>query len=205
MRINEISVSVDRALPTFIKEWESFVKNFQTRGSDPTTTDFMNWFTNRFQGTGKTLTIPDISDLQQNTIKQYLRTALSKQIYTQDLWGKYPKKPAQQPQQPQAAATTPTTTAPAATPAATPPATPAATPLGPVAGQEIEMPGTNYKYKYSPSWTDAAGNPAPAAVANVLAQLATGTNLSDINFNDLKQARRSIGLTEAKKLRKKLK
>jgi hypothetical protein len=188
----------------------------------------------RGQGRTVTPNLGAISDLKDSSVSQYLGKALS-YYDTGELWQDDGKQqpsgntsniqnpqagqksqsvqPSKRPQTsstppttpPTSAATTPTTTAPAATPAATPPATPAATPLGPVAGQEIEMPGTNYKYKYSPSWTDAAGNPAPAAVANVLAQLATGTNLSDINFNDLKQARRSIGLTEAKKLRKKLK
>jgi LysM repeat protein len=91
------------------------------------------------------------------------------------------------------------TATPAAAPAAAAATTPAA-PSVPAAGQEIEMPGTNYKYKFTPGWVDAAGKPAPAAVATVLDQLATGKSASDIRAQDLMKARQNLGLTESKKI-----
>lgn len=83
-------------------------------------------------------------------------------------------------------------TAPSMPVAATTPAPSA----GPQAGQEIEMPGTNQKFKYTPNWLDAGGKAAPAAVATVLAQLASGVTPDKISGSDLSAARRSIGLPE---------
>ena len=98
---------------------------------------------------------------------------------------------------PAGAAATPTPTD--ATPAgatATPASAPAA---GPKSGQEMEMPGTTSKFKYSPNWIGADGKPAPEAVSTVLTQLATGTDKADLNTTDLLRARRSLGMQENKK------
>jgi len=79
-------------------------------------------------------------------------------------------------------------------------ATPAsATAAGPKPGQEMEMPGTTSKFKYSPNWIGADGKPAPEAVSTVLTQLATGTDKADLNTTDLLRARRSLGMQENKK------
>lgn len=90
----------------------------------------------------------------------------------------------------------------AAVPAPTKPAVTkpvAAAPAAPTAGQEMEMPGTNQKFKFSPTWIDAQGTPASQSVANVLNQLASGVSQADIAMSDLKAARRSMGLQEQKK------
>lgn len=75
----------------------------------------------------------------------------------------------------------------------------AAAPAAPTAGQEMEMPGTNQKFKFSPTWIDSQGTPASQSVANVLNQLASGVSQADIAMSDLKAARRSMGLQEQKK------
>lgn len=75
----------------------------------------------------------------------------------------------------------------------------AATAAGPKPGQEMEMPGTTSKFKYSPNWIGADSNPAPEAVSTVLTQLATGTDKADLNTTDLLRARRSLGMQENKK------
>jgi hypothetical protein len=69
--------------------------------------------------------------------------------------------------------------------------------------QEIELPGTNYKYKLSPSWLDAAGKPASEAVARVLNQLAAGKTGAEIPVSDLQRARQAVGISEAKKIKRK--
>jgi LysM repeat protein len=92
------------------------------------------------------------------------------------------------------ASKTQATTAPAVASAAAP-----AAPAAPTAGQEIEMPGTNQKFKFSPTWIDSQGTPAAQSVANVLNQLASGVSQADIAMSDLKAARRSMGLQEQKK------
>jgi LysM repeat protein/ribosomal protein L12E/L44/L45/RPP1/RPP2 len=80
-------------------------------------------------------------------------------------------------------------------PAATP--TPAE-PKGPKAGDELQMPGTDLKYKFTPQWLDDQGKPAPDAVVKVLTQLASGVDKSDIEMGDLRAARRSVGLMASK-------
>jgi LysM repeat protein len=72
-------------------------------------------------------------------------------------------------------------------------------PKGPKPGQEIEMPGTNMKYKFSPQWTNDKGEAAPEAVVKVLSQLASGVDKADIAMSDLKAARRSVGLMASKR------
>jgi hypothetical protein len=74
-----------------------------------------------------------------------------------------------------------------------------AAPSQPAASQEIELPGTNYKFKYSPSWLDAAGKPASDAVAKILNQLAAGKTGADLDRNEIRDARRSMGLPESRK------
>ena len=96
--------------------------------------------------------------------------------------------------------TTPATPATPATPTTEPSGKgAAATPAGPKPGQEMEMPGTTSKFKYSPNWIGADGKPAPEAVSTVLTQLATGTDKADLNTADLLRARRSLGMQENKK------
>lgn len=71
-------------------------------------------------------------------------------------------------------------------------------PTGPQSGQEIEMPGTSNKYKYTPQWLDNQGKPAPEAVAKVLSQLSSGTSAADLPLDDIRNARRAVGLTASK-------
>ena len=99
-------------------------------------------------------------------------------------------------QQTPASPTSPTVSvrAPAAVPPKSTPLPTSAT--EPKAGQEIEMPGTNQKFKYTPNWLDASGKAAPEAVATILSQLASGTPADKISGSDLSAARRSIGLPE---------
>jgi hypothetical protein len=66
-------------------------------------------------------------------------------------------------------------------------------------GQEVEFPGTNYKFKYAPSWMDAAGKPASEAAAKILNQLAAGKTGADLDRNEIRDARRSMGLPESRK------
>jgi LysM repeat protein len=73
-----------------------------------------------------------------------------------------------------------------------------AAPKGPQPGQEIEMPGTNTKYKFTPQWLDDQGKPAPEAVVKVLSQLASGINKADLPLDDIRNARRSVGLVASK-------
>jgi hypothetical protein len=63
------------------------------------------------------------------------------------------------------------------------------------------MPGTNLKYKFTPQWVDSQGTAAPAAVAKVLNQLASGVGKADIAMSDLTAARRAVGLMASKKNR----
>jgi len=65
---------------------------------------------------------------------------------------------------------------------------------GPLPGQEIEMPGTNLKFKYDADWKDSSGNPADPAIQNVLQQLASGVDKASIPRADLNAARRTLGL-----------
>jgi hypothetical protein len=65
---------------------------------------------------------------------------------------------------------------------------------GPLPGQEIEMPGTNLKFKYDADWKDSSGNPADPAIQKVLQQLASGVDKASIPRADLNAARRSLGL-----------
>lgn len=69
--------------------------------------------------------------------------------------------------------------------------TPAATKsTGPTVGQEIELPGTNFKFKYNPQWVTDDGRIASDASAKVLNQLASGTSKADIDSRDLVALRR---------------
>ena len=76
----------------------------------------------------------------------------------------------------------------------TPPAAPSPTSSGPVPGQEIEMPGTNLKFKYDADWKDSSGNAADPAIQKVLQQLAIGVDKASIPRADLNAARRTLGL-----------
>lgn len=73
-----------------------------------------------------------------------------------------------------------------------------AEPKGPKAGDEMQMPGTDLKYKFTPQWLDDQGKPAPEAVVKVLMQLSSGVDKADIEMNDLRAARRSVGLMASK-------
>jgi hypothetical protein len=86
---------------------------------------------------------------------------------------------------------TPRSSAPAAN---NPPPTQLQASTAPVPGQEIEMPGTNLKFKYDADWKDSAGNPADPAIQKVLQQLASGVDKASIPRADLNAARRSLGL-----------
>jgi hypothetical protein len=89
------------------------------------------------------------------------------------------------------APTPPRSSAPAAN---NPPPTQPQASTAPVPGQEIEMPGTNLKFKYDADWKDSAGNPADPAIQKVLQQLASGVDKASIPRADLNAARRSLGL-----------
>lgn len=114
----------------------------------------------------------------------------------------------------QAAATAPnqmqqqagSNTAPASTAATS---APVAAPSALKAGTEIEMPGTNIKFKYSPQWVTADGKPASSASEKVLNQLASGVSKADVPAGDLIAARRNLyqnavgmGAYESKKRKK---
>lgn len=71
-------------------------------------------------------------------------------------------------------------------------------PKGPKAGDEMQMPGTDLKYKYAPQWLDSNGKPAPEAVVKVLMQISSGVDKADIEMGDLRAARRSVGLMASK-------
>jgi hypothetical protein len=58
------------------------------------------------------------------------------------------------------------------------------------AGTEIELPGTNLKFRYSPQWITADGKIASDSSAKVLNQIASGVNRADISMRDLTDARR---------------
>ena len=94
---------------------------------------------------------------------------------------------------PQAQSTPAAAPTPAPQAQSTPPS-PTPTSTGPVPGQEIEMPGTNLKFKYDADWKDSSGNAADPAIQKVLQQLASGVDKASIPRADLNSARRTLGL-----------
>jgi hypothetical protein len=200
MRIFELS-SFEIRTNSMMDRWKKFSESYRARGQQPDVAVFNQWFVENFRGQGKQLNpeIAPIPNTNPRTIAQYLKRALS-YYDTGDLWKETPKAkqkkaldepatdvsagtPQQQPAQPAAQTDTQLNQAPET--------------------QEIELPGTNYKYKLSPSWLDATGKPASEAVARVLNQLAAGKTGADIPVSDLQRARQAVGISEAKKIKRK--
>jgi hypothetical protein len=209
MRIFELS-SFEIRVKSLVDKWQKFAESYKAGGRSPDVNIFNNWLSDTFGGKGRTInpTIGPITSLQGNLINKYLARVLSyydsNELWQSDLntTGEPSEKPTDSfsSQSNTAAVSTPSADA---KPTAGEPATPKQS--APTAGQEILLPGTQYKYKFSPSWLDSAGEPAPEAVANVLGQLSNGVNPADIDFNDLTRARRAMGLLESNRVKRKSK
>jgi hypothetical protein len=88
-------------------------------------------------------------------------------------------------------------------PAVSKPSTPVPKPSPSSVGKVIDFPGSDMKFKYSTNWVDPKGNPASQEVMNVLNQISSGVSPDKIPTRDLLIARRSLGLSEVKKNKKK--
>lgn len=73
------------------------------------------------------------------------------------------------------------------------------------AGVEMTVPGTNVKFRYTPVWTNTTTNASAGEfTAQLLDNLAKGIKSSDIDNRIILGARKELGLSENKKVSKKI-